>query len=69
MKVEGYNVFIGIFLILTLICGVFTGVNFHKGNSDEMFIALIVGFVFLCILYALIEKREELVHGTKVEKY
>lgn len=66
MKVESYNIFIGINLVLCLIAGVFTGVNYHDKDSQGMFISLFVGFVFLCITYYLIEKREEIVIGSKI---
>lgn len=69
MKVESYNIFIGIFTILSLIAGAFCGVYFHKGESSPMFTALIVGFVFLCIDYYFIEKRDEIVHNCKVARY
>ena len=63
------NTCIAIFGLITLAIGVVVGHLFHNGENELMFVPLGISFVFLCITYFFVEKKNELKYGSKVEGF
>lgn len=69
VTLDNCNVAIPLLGMLALVDGVFTGYCFHEGLNNEIFVPLIVGFVFVVLMFYFIQKKDEIKSGKKVDDY
>ncbi len=69
LTVERCGVYANFFGLIAFLMGIVTGYYSMEGEDELMFIPLLIGMVFVGLMFYVIEKRLDLKYGKEVDKF